>query len=129
LYRLESGSLPSQHAQVEVEDGSWVAAGHQDRKVRHDAEHKERQLQESQDHKVGIASSHFIYHSLIRYSATAASAALLVLLAGGCAWTTGGTLPSGVPTAGTVVNGRAFEALVAKLMGSRAGPLTGGWVL
>jgi len=72
LYRLESGSPPSQHAQVEVEDGSWVAAGDQDRKV-------------------GIASSHFTDHSLIKYGATAASAALLVLLAGGCAGTTGGT--------------------------------------
>jgi hypothetical protein len=40
---------------------------------------------------VGIASSHFTDHSLIKYSATAASAALLVLLAGGCAGTTGGT--------------------------------------
>jgi hypothetical protein len=91
LYRLESGSPPSQHAQVEVEDGSWVAAGDQDRKVRHDAEHKETPATRSQDHRVGIASSHFTDHRLIKYSATAASAALLVLLAGGCAGTTGGT--------------------------------------
>jgi hypothetical protein len=87
LYRLESGSPPSQHAQVEVE----VAAGDQDRKARHDAEHKETPATRSQDHRVGIASSHFTDHSLIKYSATAASAALLVLLAGGCAGTTGGT--------------------------------------
>jgi hypothetical protein len=40
---------------------------------------------------VGIASSPFTDHSLIKYNATAGSAALLVLLAVGCAGTTGGT--------------------------------------
>jgi hypothetical protein len=40
---------------------------------------------------VGIASSPFTDHSLIKHSTTAALAALLVLLAVGCAGTTGGT--------------------------------------
>jgi len=52
---------------------------------------KERQPQEAQDHRVGIASSPFTDHSLIKHSTTAALAALLVLLAVGCAGTTGGT--------------------------------------
>ena len=63
LSRLESGSLPSQHAQVEVEDGSWVAAGDQDRKERHDAEHNERQPQEAKITWWGIASSPFTNQS------------------------------------------------------------------
>jgi hypothetical protein len=83
LYRLESGSPPRR----------WlvVAAGDQERKVRHGAEHKERQPQEAKITEWESPAAPFTDHSLIKYSATAGSAALLVLLAVGCAGTTGGT--------------------------------------
>ena len=44
---------PPQHPDVEIEDPSWVAAGKQDRKERHDAEHEEGQPQEGQDYVMG----------------------------------------------------------------------------
>jgi hypothetical protein len=56
-------TTPSQHAQVEVKRWLGVAAGDQDRKERHDAEHNERQPQEAKITWWGIASGHFTNQS------------------------------------------------------------------